>query len=107
MKRNWLFKVKNRLFPKKYTFSLVEEVPYNAENGIVYIVGTTNPWLVVFKCPCNCGEIIQLNLLTDEKPWWEYRISRGQLNLFPSVRRIRGCKSHFWIRKGKVHWSYF
>lgn len=59
----------------------------------------------IFQCPCGCGEVISLPMSEPHNPKW--RLS-GSINmppsLSPSVWRNRGCMSHFWIKKGRVHW---
>ena len=56
-------------------------------------------------CPCGCSRVLQMNLLTDERPCW--RVARhgdGTVTLHPSVWRKKDCGSHFWFRKGRVQW---
>lgn len=56
-------------------------------------------------CPCGCGHILYLNLLADERPCWRITLTAGGLaSLHPSVWRKTGCNSHFWLRRGRVHW---
>lgn len=56
-------------------------------------------------CPCGCGHVIQLNLLVDERPCWSATThDDGTVSLHPSVWGRKGCKSHFWFRRGRVNW---
>jgi hypothetical protein len=56
-------------------------------------------------CPCGCGRVLHMNLLTDERPCWTLkRHSDGTSTLHPSVWRQKDCRSHFWFRKGRVVW---
>ncbi|WP_425351978.1 DUF6527 family protein [Hymenobacter wooponensis] len=72
----------------------------------VYLVGEVGaPWQAAFLCPCGCRSLIQLNLLPDAKPRWQYRLARwGEVTLAPSVWRNMGCRSHFVMRKGRIRW---
>ncbi len=50
-----------------------------------------------FICPCGCKQIISLNLLKGSTPLWKINGN----SITPSINRIVGCKSHFYITKGK------
>ncbi len=62
-------------------------------------------WCVGLRCPCGCGERLEMMLLDEVKPRWDVVVdAEGRVSLHPSVWRRTGCRSHFWIRKGKVVW---
>lgn len=62
-------------------------------------------WQASMLCPCGCGSIIELNLLTDERPVWHATIEADKtLTLKPSVWRHVGCRSHFIMRRGRIVW---
>ena len=68
-----------------------------SENGQEVCVG--------MRCPCGCGYGIQLAIFNGASPRW--RLSedkRGRVTLEPSIHLKRGCRSHFWLRAGKVVW---
>lgn len=90
----------------EYKFMYVDDLPERVKDETIYIIGSTvKPWLLAFKCPCGCHSIIQLNLLKDADPCWKYKINKKkQINVFPSVWRTTGCKSHFIIKNGKIDW---
>lgn len=90
-----------------YKTILVEDLPENLEPQYIYVVGTKeHPWQIAFKCPCGCGAIIQLSLLTESRPRWKYKLNKLKyITLSPSIWRKVGCGSHFFIRKGKVIWA--
>ncbi len=77
------------------------EVPQEIDNYIIYLV---DKWVIVFKCPCGCKNDIYLNTLQSTSPRWSYKIDKRRINVMPSIRRKSGCKSHFWIRRGKIDW---
>lgn len=89
-------------FFKIYTTNRCIDVPESINSNIIYLV---DDWAIVFKCPCGCNEDIILNTLPDASPKWSYKIKKRKINISPSVHRKKGCKSHFWIRKGKIIWS--
>ena len=53
--------------------------------SIVVAIEDEEIWCVGLKCPCGCGYTIEISL-------------------FPSVFLKKGCKSHFWIKNGKILW---
>ncbi|UGA43030.1 hypothetical protein HU230_0032875 [Bradyrhizobium quebecense] len=62
-------------------------------------------WSVGMRCPCGCGERLEMMLLREVKPRWDVSVdSRGHISLHPSVWQREGCKSHFWVRSGKIIW---
>jgi hypothetical protein len=85
---------------------IVLELPEALEPGINYLVGQREaPWQVALLCPCGCLEVIHLNLLPPGPPLWRVaQDSDGALTVSPSIWRTKGCRSHFWIRRGRVVW---
>jgi hypothetical protein len=62
-------------------------------------------WCVGMRCPCGCGRPIELLVVPEAKPRWNLSLdNKGYPNLSPSVWIQKGCKSHFWVRGGRVHW---
>ena len=62
-------------------------------------------WSVGFRCPCGCGDVIELLLLPEVEPRWDIEFNaRRQPSLSPSVWKATGCKSHFWLKQGKIIW---
>lgn len=56
-------------------------------------------------CPCGCGRVLQMNLLTDSSPCWQFtHHADGSGTLHPSVWRQMDCGSHFWFRRGRIRW---
>ncbi|MFV0599911.1 MAG: DUF6527 family protein [Bacteroidales bacterium] len=96
----------SRLFSKRLHFKYVyiDDVPEIYLPKTFNIVGTSNFWLITFICPCGCNEIVNLNLLKDSYPQWYYTIKKKKINIYPSVKRKQGCKSHFIIRKNKIEY---
>lgn len=62
-------------------------------------------WSAGMTCPCGCGRRIELMLLSAVKPRWDLEVDeQGLPTLRPSVWVNDGCRSHFWLRAGKVDW---
>lgn len=95
------------------TFSKIVSVPKPPRNheivqGRVYHVIHRNrsKW-ALFACPCGCGSVITLSLQRQHRTHW--RLSKDSANLpslHPSVWKDQGCLSHFWLRNGRVFWSF-
>jgi hypothetical protein len=102
-----LLKWINSLFIRAYTFEFMEDIPDILNSKVVYFIGHEGYyWQAAMICPCGCKKIIQLNLITDHKPYWKYKIERNKkITLVPSVHRMVGCKSHFFVRNGKIIWA--
>ncbi|MBK3405300.1 hypothetical protein H0176_16910 [Methylorubrum populi] len=90
----------------RHTAAFVDEEPDTLAPCTVYVVGEDgHRWFAAFDCPCGCGETIKLSLIPGDRPGWRLRDHwDGTASLAPSVWRKVGCKSHFWLRKGKVEW---
>jgi Family of unknown function (DUF6527) len=98
----WLFE----LFKRPYTCKFIDEIPDNPKRKVVYFIGHDEYyWKAVLICPCGCNKILQMNLMNEYDPFWKYKIEKNnRVTLSPSIHRIVGCKSHFFIRKGKIIW---
>jgi hypothetical protein len=76
------------------------------KDDIVYVVGK-DPYVkwAYLKCPSKCGDIIMLSLIKANRPSWVIKQDKiGRPTISPSIRKLDGCKSHFWIKKGKLIW---
>lgn len=85
----------------------VDDPPDFLEQRFVYLVGDRpTPWSASMLCPCGCAATIQLSLLANDKPSWRANVSaNGVVTLTPSVWRVKGCKSHFFVRRGRIVWA--
>ncbi|MBX3303009.1 MAG: hypothetical protein KF899_01230 [Parvibaculum sp.] len=62
-------------------------------------------WSVGLRCPCGCGQRLEMMLLKGVKPRWDISVDpKGHVSLHPSVWLREGCKSHFWVKGGKIVW---
>lgn len=103
----WLRKRYRFYAAAKYKYVFVKESPeVIAENTVIIVAEDGMPDSLVFKCPCGCNTDIYLNLLKDAKPRWNFRISKkNKITITPSIWRKVGCKSHFFIRVGRIIWA--
>ena len=62
-------------------------------------------WSVGLRCPCGCGQRLEMMVLKGVKPRWDVSVDkRGHVSLHPSVWLQDGCRSHFWLKAGKIRW---
>tara|TARA_R110002020_G_scaffold69730_9_gene181452 strand:- start:25466 stop:25798 length:333 start_codon:yes stop_codon:yes gene_type:complete len=72
---------------------------------IVLVRDDGDDWSVGMRCPCGCGDTIELMVLEEARPRWDITVdSARRPTLHPSVWRKTGCRSHFWLRRGRIHW---
>lgn len=84
----------------------VEELPDNLDTKSVYLVGEgCYLWFAAMKCPCGCGSVLHMNLLAESRPQWKVtEHADGTVSLAPSVWCTKGCRSHFFLRRGLIDW---
>lgn len=90
----------------RYDVIRADDVPDVLESHKIYIVGRS-PYLcrVAMLCPCGCGETLHMSLLSDMRPYWTLTIHKdATVSLWPSVWRRVGCRSHFFLRRGRILW---
>jgi hypothetical protein len=85
----------------------VDDVPDQAVPRVVYLVGEgRDRWISCMSCPCGCGALLQLSLMANDKPRWQASVDwLGMTTLHPSVWRVVGCRSHFFLRHGRIEWA--
>jgi hypothetical protein len=91
---------------KHYKTVIVDNPPTDVASNVVYIIGEKNYfWCAMMECPCGCEDLIHLNLIPEGHPKWSYSIHKSRtVSFHPSIWRIKGCKSHFFFKKGLVEW---
>ncbi len=91
---------------RRYTPVRVEEISSPLKRRRVYLLGDVEePWCAAVLCPCGCRKEIYLSLIPDDRPSWRFTEHEdGTVSLHPSVWRVRGCRSHFVLRRGEIHW---
>ena len=99
---DWL----KRFFQKRYRYQFVEDIPDAIQPRIIYIIQNNGyAWQLVILCPCGCRKNLHMNLTEEYKPSWKFKVDkRKRISIYPSIHRMVGCKSHFFIKKGKIIW---
>ncbi len=79
----------------------VEEIPEHLEDGVLYI---SIPYAVtVHRCASGCGRET-VNPLSPAQ--WSITYNGAAISLSPSIGNWRlPCRSHYWIRQGRVEWA--
>lgn len=88
----------------KVTFT--DREPAKPKARRLYVASSpSGPTFGYLLCPCGCGETLHLRFLPDRRPRWDVDIGAdGAVSLTPSVWRQVGCRSHFILKEGKIHW---
>ena len=94
------------LIKKSVSVTIIAEHPQETEPavGVLHIVGGKDyaKWAYL-RCPCSCGARIMLSLSRNSRPSWSVTVDwLGRPTIFPSVRQLDGCYSHFWLKRGVV-----
>lgn len=103
----WLSSFFASWFDPPYRTLVVNDLlPTSLKKRILYVVEEDGfQEQAAMICPCGCGKILHMNLLSDERPCWKVTVhTDGSATLHPSVWRKKDCGSHFWFRNGKVQW---
>ena len=89
-----------------YRAEHVIDVPDRHRAERLYVAGEDGyAWSATMLCPCGCGKVLEMNLLSDAQPCWTFTESaEGLATLHPSVLLKTDCGAHFWLQKGKVRW---
>lgn len=102
----WLF-AKEWLLPARRLISIEGDlIPDGfSKRNLALLKEGGEDWCVAFRCPCGCGRLIELPLIPEAKPNWRLSCNKnGRPSLHPSVWLKEGCRSHFFIKEGKVIW---
>jgi Family of unknown function (DUF6527) len=79
----------------------VEAIPEDLESGVLYV--SMPCATAIHKCACGCGrEVVTPFSPTD----WKLLFDGENVTLEPSIGNWSfPCRSHYWIRGGKVRWA--
>jgi hypothetical protein len=94
-------------FEPPYRFEVSEgRFPAKLHRRRIYVLTEDGePWEARLICPCGCGEALDLSLLRDDHPTWTMKAdAHGRATLHPSIWRHVGCRSHFFVRGGRIRW---
>jgi hypothetical protein len=85
---------------------VVEDPPDRPLDRVLYVVGGPAPWCAVLLCPCRCGATIAVSLVAADRPSWTFAADAAERpTLAPSIHRTVGCRSHFFLRSGRIVWA--
>lgn len=71
------------------------------EDGVIYI--SLEYGTAVHNCMCGCREQVVTPLSPTD---WKLTYNGESVSLYPSIGNWEfDCKSHYWIREGKVVWA--
>lgn len=99
-------KLESLLPPRQLKIIKGDLLPANMPlRSIILARDDDEDWCIGFRCPCGCGRTIELLVIDEARPRWNYSLDNNKLlTLHPSVWLKDGCKSHFWLKKGRVFW---
>ena len=103
----WFLRIVEWFLPaRELTVLMDETLPLNLpRRGLLLLRDGGEDWCIGMRCPCGCGQRIELPLVEEADPRWKLRIEQnGTPTLAPSVWLQEGCRSHFFVRRGKVEW---
>lgn len=62
------------------------------------------PRMLLMRCPCGCGDDLNINLDRRAGPAWRHYLRQGTLTLYPSYWRDSHCGSHFILWNNEIYW---
>lgn len=90
------------MITKAMKLEIVEFIPEKLDAGVLYVCLRFKT--AMHLCCCGCGEEVVTPLSPAE---WQIHIDGDYVSLYPSIGNWGlSCKSHYWIRRNQVHWSY-
>ena len=77
-------------------------MPKELEPGILYV--SKEFGVASHLCPCGCRNKIVTPITP---PNWSLKVEKKKPTLYPSIGNWQlPCRSHYWIIKGEIKWSY-
>lgn len=104
----WILSIFEKLLPpRKLEIFVGEALPSKLPwRNLVLLRDAGDDWSVGMRCPCGCGQAIELALIPEAKPRWKLHAEPStHPTLTPSVWLREGCRSHFFVRRGRVEWG--
>ncbi|MEJ1962933.1 MAG: DUF6527 family protein [Gammaproteobacteria bacterium] len=83
------------------TPEFVEFIPERLEDGVLYI--SEKYGTATHRCCCGCGQEVVTPLGPAD---WKLQVLNDGVTLYPSIGNWSFvCRSHYWIRNGRVIWA--
>jgi hypothetical protein len=80
---------------------LVDEIPENLEDGVLYVSEACH--VALHNCACGCGMEVSTPLVPTE---YELTLKDGRASLWPSIgNHDYPCSSHYVIERGRIVWA--
>ena len=101
--RRWFARWRGEFLIVRAEGDMLPEI--RSSQQMIQMLDDGKDWSVGFLCPCGCGETIELLLPRFVSPRWSLVVDDiGRPTLSPSVWRNEGCRSHFFVKRGRVVW---
>lgn len=85
----------------RYKLQKVEQMVKELEPGILYV--SEKFYTAAHLCACGCGSKVRTPLGETE---WSFTDDPEGPTLYPSIGNWQiPCRSHYWIRNGRVEWA--
>ena len=86
----------------RYELAEVKYLPKELDEGILYYSEDFS--IAAHKCACGCGGEVYTPIKKGE---WALSKNSSGPSLHPSIGNWNfACRSHYWLRRGAVDWSY-
>jgi len=86
---------------EQFNYEFLESIPEHLQERVLYI--STTYATVVHLCACGCRREVVTPLSPTD---WELTFHGDTVSLSPSVGNWNlSCRSHYWIRRGRVRWA--
>lgn len=80
---------------------MVDQIPADPQAGILYVCEEYE--IACHRCVCGCQNLVYTPLGPAE---WEFIVENDRPTLLPSIGSWNlACRSHYWIRGGRIIWA--
>lgn len=87
--------------PRRFSSQFVEYVPDDLAEGVLYV--SISYAVAAHRCACGCGQEVVTPLSPTD---WKIIFDGESVSLDPSIGNWSfPCRSHYFIRNGKVQWA--
>jgi len=105
--RKWWLSLKDKFLAARIVeIANEEELPSRMpKRNLILVIEHKEHWCVGMTCPCGCKQRIELPLIREASPRWRLEVDKNNNpTLSPSIWLNSGCRSHFFVRAGRVIW---